>query len=225
MLTRRQRDMVAAILRSVIDEVVSEHFEAATQEHQVTSRIAALLEKELRNKAVLNRRVRVVTQELPDKGRGSLEKPTGIDLYIGIMDFAEDGFSKGIFVQAKWREVYRSPREMVGLHRQCRRMLRHSDDSYVWLYGPEGVDAVRATEVVQQPNTRPEQLLSRKTDDIFRRMMECTEGDPDWGLDRVMVLGDQQRRAMGKILEELRIRTAIGVIIDGRYEMEMRELE
>lgn len=218
MLTRRQRDTIAAILRSVIDQAVSEHFEALTQEHQLTSRIAGLLEKELQNMRVLHRRVRVVTQEFPDKGPGSLEKPTGIDLYIGIMDNSNNGFSKGIFVQAKWREVTRTPKQMEELRGQCQRMLDLSDQSYVWLYGPDGADAVRAQEVVQQPGTRPEQLLSRKTDDIFRRILECTEGDPNWGLDRVMVRDVGRRAAVGTMMEELRIRTAVGVVIESDPE-------
>jgi hypothetical protein len=93
MLTKRQRDIIAAALRSVIDEVVSEHFDAETQEHQMTSRLAGLLERELRTLSVLGQQVFKITQEFPDKGRGSLEKPTGVDLYIGFLDLTEGGFS------------------------------------------------------------------------------------------------------------------------------------
>lgn len=212
MLIRRERDLIAAALRSVIDEEASEHFYAATQEHQLTSRIAALVQSQLNGLGVFGRRVFITTQEFPDKGRGSLEKPTGIDLYVGITDTSDDGFAKGFFVQAKWKEVHRSAGELSALKEQCERMLAISESSYVWLYGPDGVDVVRAQEVTGQPGTRPEQLLSRKTDDLFKRVMECPEGDRSFGIERVMSRMDR-RAAISTMMEELRIRTAIGVTI------------
>lgn len=221
MLTRRQRDLIAAALRSVIDQAVSEHYEAMTQEHQLTSRIAALLELELQGIRVLGRQIAIITQEFPDKGRGSLERPTGIDLYIGVMDLSPNGFSKGIFLQSKWREVTRSTVDLKAIQEQCERMLQLSDQSYVCLYGPDGADLVRAQEVVQQPGLRPEQLLSRKTDDVFRRILECIEGDPRWGIDRVMMIDKRGREAVTTLMEELRIRTAIGVVVEGSSELDI----
>ncbi|RUW85011.1 hypothetical protein [Mesorhizobium sp. M1E.F.Ca.ET.063.01.1.1] len=214
MLTRRQRDIIASAMRSVIDEQVSEHFNARTQEHQLTSRIAGVMEKELSVYTILGRRMTVLTQEFPDKGKGSLEKPTGIDLYISIADTDENGFSKGIFVQAKWKEIGRKSKSLVTLGNQCKEMLARSTASYVWLYAPDGVEVVRAQEVVDQPGVPPESLRSRRADDLFSRILECPEGDRAWGVPAGLEQ-NERRPWISRMMEELRIRRAIDVTIGG----------
>ena len=45
MLDILERDMIAEAFRSTVDSVVSEHYSALTQEHQLVSRIAQRLEE------------------------------------------------------------------------------------------------------------------------------------------------------------------------------------
>jgi hypothetical protein len=116
-------------------------------------------------------------------------------------------------MQAKWHKVQRSSEEAADLIDQCIKMLGISDHSYAWLYGPERADVVRAQQVVRQPDTRPERLSSRKTDEVFRRVMECTEGDPRWGPHRVMALNGTARMGVTAMMEELRIKTAVAVVM------------
>ena len=79
---QRARDMIAARLQSVANEIC--RGDIGLQEPQITSRIGQALESELKSRGILGYRVRVVTHDIPDKGRGSLEKPLGADMYMGF---------------------------------------------------------------------------------------------------------------------------------------------
>lgn len=195
------RDVIAELIRSIIDEVVREHFDAATQEHQLTSRLCGALEAKLRSLQVFDWHVRIVTQEFPDKGSGSAEKPTGIDLYVGVEIDGPDAISKGIFIQSKWNEPNRRSADQRQLVEQCKKMNSRSHASYVWLYGPEGVEVIPASEVVAWPTTRPEALSSRKVSELFKGVLDCFEGDQRFGLPR----GEPMREALKAMIAELAV--------------------
>ena len=216
------RDLISEAIRSLIDDIAREHFDAATQEHQLTSRICGALEAKFSTAWFSNRRVRVITQEFPDKGPGSAEKKTGVDLYVGIEIDGPDPVSKGLLVQSKWKETARSGAEHRRLVGQCEQMTARSPASYVWLYGPEGVEVVPAGEVVSSTISPPESLGSRKISELFRNVLDCFEGDPAIGLPRGLS-GSATRRALKAMIAELAARSGILISIGSTREPEPYE--
>ena len=212
------RDLIAEAIRSVVDEVVREHYGALTQEHQLSSRICGALEAKLRHATFGEYRVEVVTQEAPDKGPNSLEKKSGIDLYIGIR--IDDGavVSKGLLVQAKWNDGARNAAEQARLVEQCQKIDARTDAGYVWLYGTSGVQVVPAKEVVANPSTAPEELGSRHLNEVFGQVLDCFEGDRRLALPT----GPDLRRDLGVMLEEFGATTGVAVSLTGR-EAERRD--
>lgn len=206
---RFERDLISEAIRSAVDTVVSEHFGALTQEAQLTSRIAADLEARLNGLRVFDLSMRVIAQEMPDRGRGALEKKSGADLYIGIeLVTPEESLTKGLFVQAKW-EGKHTRSEQAELVEQCGKLTARTTASQVWLYGPSGVSAVPAQEVVAHPGSPPEMLGSKKLNEVFQQVLDCFEGDPRYGLP------DEQnvRAALSDMLQEFSVPTGLAISI------------
>jgi hypothetical protein len=93
-----------------IDEVVTmvakHHSQTPTQEPQLTARVAQAMESELRHHPIEvdGLRLEVFTQDLPDRGSGSMESKVGAGLYISLDRLDEQkSISKGMLVQSKWR--------------------------------------------------------------------------------------------------------------------------
>ncbi len=206
------RDLIAEAIRSVVDEVVKEHFDALTQEHQLTSRICGALEAHLRHATFGPYNVQVVLQEMPDKGPGTLEKLTGVDLYIGVRVDEGSPVSKGLFVQSKWKESGRSAKDIKALVNQCHEIDERTDAGYVWLYGPDGVDVVPAKEVVANPKTAPEKLSSRRINEVMRQVLDCFEGDRRYGLPE----GVPARKGLAIMLEQFGARQGVAVEVTNR---------
>ncbi|MGO8047057.1 hypothetical protein ACC713_29605 [Rhizobium johnstonii] len=207
------RDLIAEAIRSVVDELVKEHFDALTQEHQLTSRICQALEGSFRDTMFGKYRVRIVVQEMPDKGPGTLEKKTGVDLYIGIRVDEGVPISKGLFIQSKWKESEgRSAKEQKTLVGQCREITKRTDSGYVWLYGPDGVDVVPAKEVIANPKAAPEALGSRKINEVVRQVLDCFEGDRKYGLPDDLPV----RKALVVMMERFAANAAISIDISSR---------
>ncbi|BCH31844.1 hypothetical protein MesoLjLc_37740 [Mesorhizobium sp. L-8-10] len=204
------RDMIAAALRSTADALSKDHFGALTQEHQLTSRLAEGLERsQLNGLDVLGDWVSITTQEFPDKGAGALEHKTGVDLYVGVNVLETNGFSKGFFVQSKWKALGRPTKDRNDLRRQCEGMLEISPWSYVWLYGPDGIEVVRARDVVDLPHMQPEQLSPRNVGDTFGQVLACNEGDPLWAVPE----GPGKRMRLAKLLADLTVHRALSFTI------------
>jgi hypothetical protein len=208
MLSDLEKSLIAAAISSKIDEAAKKKYGTPTQEHQLTSRIAGLLE-DLNGLEVFQNRITVVAQELPDKGAGALEKPTGADMYISITDSGFDGFSKGILVQTKRLKptlkpvaegfYYRSM-EDPRLADQCARMLHITPESYVWVYGEKGVGVVHARDALDTGEAALEPVSDRSTYDLFRKIVECEEGDPRYGLPH----GGDKRAQLIQMLDTFR---------------------
>ena len=211
------RDLIAEAIRSVIDQVVSTHFDALTQEHQLTSRIAGTLEAKLNGLIVNDYSLRVIAQEIPDKGPGTLESKTGIDLYIGIEVVDRDIVSKGILVQAKWTEAKRSSRERQELVAQCEKMTVRSKSAYVWLYGPYGAEVIPAEEVIQNSDSAVESLASRKTNQLFQQILDCFEGDRKLALPPD---GPDFRSRLSAMLREFDVKSGIDISVTRLREVE-----
>jgi hypothetical protein len=127
-LTRR---LIAAALGWVVDRTVREHVAGITQEAPLTARIGQALETELDGRTILRHRVRIVTQDIPDRGAHGLEGEIGADLYVGIeVQEGENRETKGFLVQAKLRRKLRHSADLRG---DCQDMLSRTSASYVWL--------------------------------------------------------------------------------------------
>jgi hypothetical protein len=124
-------------LKERIDEaarrITADHYDVA-QEPAFTSRLAQEIESEIRthpiNAGAL--KIEVATQDLPDRGRGALEKKVGADLYISLARRdLKPPVSKGMLMQAKWEYSKHDAK----LASQMHSMIQRSNDSYVWFYG------------------------------------------------------------------------------------------
>ena len=181
---RLARDLISDAIRRTVDELVREHYGALTQEHQLTSRLCQQLESTFSSMDIFGYRVRVITQELPDKGPGSMEKKIGADIYIGFDLLGEESISKGVFIQSKWHEEKRNKKEQEKLVEQCANMLWRSHASYLWLYGSAGVEVVPANENTDTATRHPESLNSRNLSEMIRGVLDCVEGDRGIGMPK-----------------------------------------
>lgn len=204
------RDLVAQGLQSAIDPVVRRHWPRLTQEHQLTSRIAESIEGHLDGTMFLDHAITVLVQEMPDKGPGSLEKRTGVDLYFAVkVAGGHTNFQKGFFVQSKWDHPM-SPQERVRLGEQCRMMQRKSPNgSFVWLYGNTGTSVIPAGEVLQDPSVYPDELTSRNLNEFFGDVMDCTSGDHQLVTPDVFENVD----ALNQMLQEFGVASGVAVTI------------
>jgi hypothetical protein len=145
-------------------------------EHEpaMTDRMLGAIEQSLTNYESKGIRWRAKT--LTDRGRGSQESRYGAD-FMGVLRIALPEFvvSKGFLAQAKLVRRYSSgdPRE---LRQQCEKMLNLSPDSFVFLYGMDGVRVVPALSVVAS-KVDPLQLYSRSAQRFFEEHFECFIGD------------------------------------------------
>jgi len=113
--------------------------------------------------------------------RGAQETTFGADfmgvLHINLPDFR---VQKGFLAQAKLLEpnAYFSPNESRRLAEQCRRMLAHSPDSFVFLYSRYSIRVVPAISVVglHQPMS-PYALYRRSIARFFEEHFESFIGD------------------------------------------------
>lgn len=208
------RDLIAKALGKAADQAVREHLAGISQEAQITSRIGQRLEDILNGKKILDHQIQVFTQDIPDRGPGSLEKAIGADLYVGI-SVSSGGLqkSKGFLVQAKIESKLKSSSDFNALEEDCKDMLHRSDASYLWLYESNGVRVVDAKDVVKREWRSPTELHRRRASTIFSRTLECSEGDFSLGLPSVRGTRKKPREALGEMLEGLRVRNGVGVLI------------
>ncbi len=195
-------------MRSAVDKVVREQCMRLTQEHQLTSRIAQSLEQTLNGSSFMDHEVRVIVQEMPDKGPRSLEKQIGADLYIGIkFSGPESEIAKGLFVQSKWDQAMPKS-ELEALHEQCEKLVwRSAKGSFVWLYGEDGTRVISADEVLAHPSQQPQTLSSNNVKELMSGVFDCTSGDRELIMEGIF---DDPERLAGMLLE---FRTKRGVAI------------
>ena len=208
------RDLIARALGRAVDQGVREHLFGISQEPQITSRIGQKLEEALDGESILGHRIRVITQDIPDRGPKSLEKPIGADLYVGIsVSSGGKRQTKGFLTQAKISDKLKTQSDFDDLDNDCRDMLKRSNASYVWLYEKSGVRVINAEEMLKRGLQSPTKLKRRRASTVFARTLECTEGDFGLGLPSVRGTRKKLRAALGEMLEELRIPKGVGVLI------------
>lgn len=209
------RDLIAAALGKTIDRAVREHIAGITQEAPLTARIGQMLESELNGKDILGNQIRIVTQDIPDRGPGALEKDIGADLYVGIEVYRPGGVraTKGFLVQAKLQHNLNRAVGEKELRGSCKQLFDITEASYVFVYGRGGVRVVDAKTLVEDTKTQPRDMKTRRVATLFKRTLECTEGDVGLGLPDVKGAA-RTRRVLSEKLKDLRVKRAIEVTIE-----------
>lgn len=202
------RNHIASSIGKAADEISSDHFDSLTQEPQLSSRIAQKIEDNVRGLRIQNYKIDVITQDFPDRGPGSLEKATGIDLYIGIRVSSSLGkISKGVFIQSKWQKGMTSS-ERQNLTEQCEKMIvRSNKGSFVWVYGPQKVDVFPADEFIAYPKVEVSDLNGKRVTDFFSDVLDCFSGDRKLAWDEAFT----SRARLAGFLKEYRVARGVAI--------------
>lgn len=120
--------------------------------------------------------IRWSAKTLTDRGPKSQESKYGAD-FMGVLNVNLPDFkiSKGFLAQAKLDSRSANPTDLKS---QCQRMLKLSADSFVFLYGVEGVRVYPATSVVAAEGSVTD-LYSRSAQRFFEEHLQCFIGDPE----------------------------------------------
>jgi hypothetical protein len=173
------RARVADALGKAVNELARRHMRRLTQEPALTAKIGEALEREAEKIAVEGYDVTIVVQDIPDRGPGSLEHESGIDLYVNItVVTAQRTSSKGIIIQAKKETRGRDP----GLEEQCEKMWKRSKSAYAWVYGLDGTTIIDAKSLLGERGRPVQTHPHRPPEDLFDAVLECAEGDFAIGL-------------------------------------------
>ena len=125
--------------------------------------------------------VRWKSMTLTDRGPRSQESIYGAD-FMGVLEIELPEFSvkKGFLAQAKLIEpgAYFPKKAFLEMTDQCKKMLRISPDSFVFLYSVNGVTVVPAISIVSLTRpTNPNEIYSRSIARFFEEHFECFIGD------------------------------------------------
>jgi hypothetical protein len=101
---------------------------------------------------------------------------------MAALDVEIEGFSvkKGFLAQAKRVEPSDTfpASEASRLRDQCKRMLNHTPDSFVFLYSAQsGITVVPAVELVGARDCNPHELTNRPVGEFFADHLDCFIGD------------------------------------------------
>jgi hypothetical protein len=138
-------DKLEAVINKTVEQVCEKQIPAGTEEPALSSRIAQAIETELQHHSVEvdGMRVEVATQDVPSHGPNTLERKTGVDLYVSVIRHDDDEVvSKGILVQSKRGGSLRQDHRR--LRNQSTRMRTRSEESYVIIFDEDNAVAVPA---------------------------------------------------------------------------------
>ena len=203
---RKTRNKIARLFAQTIDPIVKDHF-AVSQEPAVTSRLGQAIEN-LNGRTRGGYKIHAISQDVPDRGKGSLEKKLGADLYVGFRVSGEPSDTmKGLLIQSKWDGPL-PPEEFKKLQNQARKIhTKTGEGSFVWRYSHKGVSAVSASQVIgANPDTYPH-LVSQDTAAHFRSVLDCTAGDLELASEEIF----SSRSALLKFLKELAAKTGVAI--------------
>jgi hypothetical protein len=210
------RDAIAAAIQASVERVVKEAMtRSVSQEPAITDRVAEALQNDLDGRTFGNCKLRVVAQELPDRGPGALERDVGADLYVGILD-ERSGESKGFLIQAK-KSVSGSRVSIArqsDLQRKCRDMQARTHASYVWIYRSDGVEVLRTVDVLRHPKEYGQHMPAIRIDDQIRPILQCDEGDPRLTFFPHRIPREQFRPIFERTLREMRVPTGVQFFVD-----------
>lgn len=207
MATDEEKEHVFQVIEQAVDTIVSEvvegHYEALTQEPQLTSKIAGAIEQAIKEIDFGDLNVKVEVRDFPAQGRGALEGKVGADVYISVAVIPEDrkDVSKGMLAQAKWDHSAKDPK----LPEQIGKMTERSESSYVWVYGPNGVTCYPAGTYLNPHSEGGGQSVGS----LIANGLRCKEGDPRIGRDLTKPL----ITSLNEIMEELGVQTAVSFTV------------
>ncbi len=166
---------VAAHIGSAIDHSVEALAEGRVQqEPAMTDRMLGAIEESLRTFSAHGIAWHALT--LTDHGRGAQESQFGAD-FLGVLNVELPDYqvSKGFLAQAKL--VRKSGvDDLERLQEQCRKMLRFTPDSFVFLYGKRGVRVVSAIAVIGC-SLSPLELYHQSAKRFLIEHLKCFIGD------------------------------------------------
>jgi hypothetical protein len=203
---------LSVVIDGLVAQQCAHHYEALTQEHQFTSGLARVIEMELERFPIEGLNIQVHSREFPDRGPGSLEKPTGADLYISIVRLDTDiPISKGMLIQAKWDSSLRRPDERRKLRQQVDQMMHRSRTaSYVWVYEQGGATVTAARSLRRK---LPARLPSSMTvGELIAAGVRCNEGDYPIGRNTVL----PPILSLNAIMRQVAASAALDFIVDLR---------
>jgi hypothetical protein len=127
----------------------------------------------------------VVIRKLKSKGRGGVEEGEfGADIVVSAnINLDEFKEQKGILVQSKRLEpgATMSPVEWERLKRQVDNMLKHTTESYVWIYSEQGVRSIRANAVRGVMNRTPDAIFTSRCSTFLAEFIKSRHGDSSLG--------------------------------------------
>jgi len=177
-ITEQIGDAVDGLVIDLYSEIIDGV--SAVQEAEISSRICQRLEDKLHNSQVGEYTFRVTAQSVPDRGPKSIENLIGADIYLSMSLDGDDGFDKGIFIQAKYdRNLKRKE-----LNDACNKMKKNIGDkgSYVWIFKSDGVKVLSANQVKNMEGNSIKDLKPRSVKGFAGRIIDCYAGNRDWGL-------------------------------------------
>ena len=207
------RNALSKLLADAVNDVARDHYDTISQEPALSARIgqrAECLSGRRRRKYQLE----VVSQDIPDRGRNSLERKIGADIYFGVrITGARQTITKGFLVQSKWDHGQVSKK----LTTQCEDMLRRTQNgAFVWIYGKAGVSSIPAKDLVSSvQQTTAYKPHGEPLGQFFRQVLDCRHGDFDLASSDIFT----DRRKLSDYVADLRVRTGIAVSITPRTDL------
>lgn len=218
MLARAVRHTVREAVQRAIDITIADRHAGRTEnEPTFSAQLAARLQDGLNQIDVDGYHIYVSIRTVQDRGPGASEKRYGTDLVIVLrIDNLDETVTKGALVQAKNTNsegIYTrgSQRREMGvttispnLRTQCRRMMRLSASSYVWVYDHDNVKCATATSVEAiKPGYKWKGVQSKKLVHFMDELLTCSIGDT-----RIAAHDDN---ALERLREEVDSETAMAI--------------
>lgn len=177
------------------------------QEPAFTDRMLGRIEEAMTNYSIKG--VRWEAKTLTDRGPYAQEARFGAD-FIGVLDIHLPGYSvkKGFLAQAKLIEPD-DPMSTANYSRmrdQCKRMLKLSAASFLFLYCRQGIFVVPALSVVSADRCNPHELYKRSIARFYEEHFECFVGDHRISVPHIGTLEGIQREMTAKRLLFLKAR-------------------
>lgn len=176
-------DRLTAIVNKTCSRVHAEEYGTLTQEPPLTATLASAIRTELLHHPLVVGRlsIEVMSRNVPDRGRRTMESINGADLYISLVR-RDRRVSKGMLLQSKWEgELYDGN---TRLRNQALRMHRRSDEaSYVLVFGPRGIVAVPAERATWPRVPRDFLKDAMSVGELVAAGLKCNKGDRRLGRD------------------------------------------
>jgi hypothetical protein len=207
MATEDERETVFAAIQERVDQAVSRvvegHYDALTQEPQLTAKIAGAIEATLDEFDYGDLNIKIAVRDFPAQGPGALEGKVGADVYVSVAIIGEDrkDVSKGMLAQAKWDYTTKDAK----LPGQIDKMMDRSESSYVWEFGPHRVTSFPAGDYFNPaPDSHGQTIGS-----LIANGLRCEEGDPGIGRDLTKPL----ITSLNEIMQDLGVNTALSFTV------------